>query len=54
MPMYDYRCDDCGKESLVIMTLHEHDEGPPTCPKCGSTHMKQLLTDFIAHTTIKS
>jgi putative FmdB family regulatory protein len=54
MPMYDYTCEDCGKESLVIMTLREHEREPPACPKCGSKKMKQLLTDFIAHTSIKS
>jgi len=54
MPMYDYKCLDCDKESLVVLTLKEHETGPPPCPACGSKNMKQLFTGFIAHTTKKS
>lgn len=54
MPMYDYKCLDCGKESLIVLTLKEHDREPPACPTCGSKNMTQLLADFIARTTKKS
>ena len=54
MPMYDYKCLDRGKESLVILTLKEHETGKAVCPSCQSTNMKQLYTSFIAHTTKKS
>ena len=54
MPMYDYKCLDCGKESLVVLTLKEHEATKVTCPKCGSSKMKQLYTSFVAHTTKKS
>jgi putative FmdB family regulatory protein len=54
MPMYDYKCLDCGKESLVVLTLKEHERGGAACPACGSTKMQQLYTSFIAHTTKKS
>ena len=36
MPMYDYHCLGCGKESLVVLTLKEHESSKVTCPKCGS------------------
>ena len=54
MPMYDYKCLDCGKESLLVLTLKEHESSKVTCPKCGSTNMRQLYTSFVAHTTKKS
>ncbi len=54
MPMYDYKCLDCGKESLVVLTLKEHETGIAKCPACNSTNTKQLYTSFIAHTTKKS
>jgi putative FmdB family regulatory protein len=54
MPMYDYKCLDCGKESLVVLTLKEHESSKVTCPKCGSAKMRQLYTSFVAHTTKKS
>lgn len=54
MPMYDYKCETCGKESLIVLTLKEHDRGEATCPACGSKNLRQLLTDFLAQTTKKS
>ena len=54
MPMYDYKCLDCGKESLIAITLKEHESGPITCPACGSKKMDQMITSFIARTTKKS
>ena len=46
MPMYDYKCLDCGKESLIAMTLKEHESGTVTCPACGSKKMEQLITVY--------
>lgn len=54
MPMYDYKCLDCGKESLVVLTLKEHEAGQVACPICNSTNVRQMFTSFIAHTTKKS
>ena len=54
MPMYDYTCLDCGKESLIVLTLKQHESDKVTCPKCGSAKMQQLYTSFVAHTTKKS
>lgn len=54
MPMYDYKCLDCGKESLVVLTLKEHETGNVVCLSCKGTRMQQLYTSFIAHTTKKS
>lgn len=54
MPMYDYKCLDCGKESLIVVTLREHDQGEVRCPACNSKNLKQLFTPFIAHTSKKS
>lgn len=54
MPMYDYTCLDCGKESLIIVTLKQHEQGEVQCPACGSTKLQQHFSSFIAHTTKKS
>lgn len=54
MPMYDYKCLDCGKESLIVVTLKEHERGEAQCPACGSKKLQQLFSPFIAHTTKKS
>jgi putative FmdB family regulatory protein len=54
MPMYDYKCLKCGKESLIVVTLKEHEAGEVQCPTCGSKKLQQLFSPFIAHTTKKS
>ncbi len=40
MPVYEYRCDDCGStfEKLVRR------KGAITCPDCGSTSLEKLLS----------
>lgn len=54
MPMYDYKCQDCGKESLLVLTLKQREAGDITCPGCSSKKMQQLYTTFTAHTAKKS
>ena len=54
MPMYDYRCEACGKQSLLYLTLAEHESGKITCPACGSAKMEQIYSPFYAHTSKKS
>lgn len=52
--MYDFKCLDCGKESLVPLTLKEHGAKSARCPHCGSARMEQVITSFVAHTDKKS
>ncbi len=54
MPLYDYKCLKCGKESLLALTLKEHENKTATCPSCGSKELEQLITSFIARTSSKS
>ncbi len=41
MPMYDYKCLDCGKESLIVAILKEYEAGEIICPACGSKKLQQ-------------
>lgn len=53
MPMYEYKCLDCGKESLLTLTLKDH-ESAVTCPSCKSQRMEQLISSVMAKTSRKS
>jgi len=45
MPVYDFRCEKCGKRSaLIYKTYAAYDEAVPTCPNCGSKQMTRWIT----------
>lgn len=54
MPSYEYRCLDCGKEFLLILSLKDHESGAAACPSCGSKKLEQTFTSFVAKTASKS
>jgi putative FmdB family regulatory protein len=41
MPIYEYRCKDCGMESEHIVFGSEDEI---KCPKCGSSNMEKLMS----------
>ena len=44
MPLFDFRCGDCGEVSEVL--LRERDASPEACPACGGTDMKKMPSTF--------
>jgi putative FmdB family regulatory protein len=54
MPMYEYKCLDCGKESLVALSLKDHEAKAATCPHCKSNRLEQVYSDIMAKTSRKS
>ena len=54
MPMYEYKCLDCGKEVLLALSLKEHDSKAVSCPSCKSKRMEQVFTSVMAKTSRKS
>ncbi len=40
MPLYEYACQECGKESELLVTSSTQ----PACPKCGSQKIDKLLS----------
>ena len=50
MPIYEYRCEDCGTK---FEKLVRRNNGAPEieCPSCGQKHLKQEMSTFAAHAT---
>ncbi|OGD11213.1 MAG: FmdB family transcriptional regulator [Candidatus Aminicenantes bacterium RBG_13_62_12] len=43
MPIYEYRCRDCGRKSVFI-TLSVKSALEPKCKKCGSLNLEKLVS----------
>lgn len=48
MPLYEFHCDKCGKDSEVLVRSSKW-EGTP-CPQCGSTRLQKKLSVFASST----
>jgi putative FmdB family regulatory protein len=47
MPIYEYRCRDCGKRSTVLV-LSPQSATPPQCKQCHSTKVERMMSRFAA------
>ncbi len=48
MPIYEYRCEDCGTK-FEKLVRRASDVPGIECPSCGRQHLKQELSTFAAH-----
>ena len=48
MPIYEYRCRECGEESEVL--VRSRDAAEPVCPNCASERMERKLSAFATVT----
>lgn len=48
MPIYEYRCEDCGTKFEKLIRRQAEVPGLE-CPSCGQQHLKQELSTFAAH-----
>jgi putative FmdB family regulatory protein len=54
MPVYEYRCSNCGKSFSLQLSMTEHDNGVLTCPDCNGGEIVQQYSAFYAKTSKKS
>ncbi len=47
MPLYEYRCQACGKPFSQRRTIDQRDVGL-VCPLCSATDIVRLLSSFAA------
>jgi putative FmdB family regulatory protein len=45
MPIYEYRCDECG-EKFELFVRSATRKVVPTCPKCGSQKARKNISLF--------
>jgi len=44
MPIYEYRCEDCGKRSSALLSSYSSPD--PVCPHCGKPALHRLVSTF--------
>jgi putative FmdB family regulatory protein len=60
MPVYEYRCQDCGEVWERQEHISEHEEVvgrnalPPNCPHCEGQKVEPVFSAFFAKTSRKS
>ncbi len=47
MPIYEYRCNDCGKRSSLLMLSISHPP-PLACTHCQSAKLERVLSRFAS------
>ena len=44
MPIYEYRCADCGRRSSIFFRSMAAVETAPACPHCGQRNLTRLIS----------
>jgi putative FmdB family regulatory protein len=44
MPIYEYRCEQCGKRSSSLLASFSTPD--PACPHCGKPSLRRLVSSF--------
>lgn len=47
MPLYEYRCNECGEEFEKTLRFSEADR-LPACPKCASQQTQKRLSRVVS------
>lgn len=50
MPMYEYRCKDCGREFSMLI-IGSREAAGIECKECGSARISRLMSTFAYHQT---
>ena len=49
MPIYEYKCEDCGTKFEKLVRNSGGVATAVTCPKCGTDHLAEQYSTFAAH-----
>jgi len=52
VPIYEYRCEECGKRSSAL--LGSYSSPDPVCPHCGKPALRRLVSSFATVSSSES
>lgn len=47
MPLFEYRCQDCG-QIFEVFTQRQDRSAVPICPECGKPNVERMVSLFSA------
>jgi putative FmdB family regulatory protein len=53
MPIFEYRCEDCGHEFEELESIADRDK-PRECPSCGATDVTRKISTFAVQVGAES
>jgi putative FmdB family regulatory protein len=54
MPVYEFKCLDCGEQVTLVIPLSEYEKKDFICPKCDSKKLERQITSVQVVTSKKS
>ncbi len=51
MPIYEYRCSDCGNEFEKLMGFSDPNANAPECPTCQSQNTRKRLSTIASYSS---
>jgi len=48
MPLYEYQCDNCGKQFEKLVGFSDPNRHSPECPECASENTHKRLSTIAA------
>lgn len=54
MPVYEFICQKCDHNFLLVVTISEYEKKKITCPECKSNKVKRQISSFQTITSKKS
>jgi putative FmdB family regulatory protein len=50
MPTYRFKCDKCGEDFEIFMSIQAQGSKDPVCPSCGSKSAERLYSNVNVNT----
>ncbi|MGH2538545.1 MAG: FmdB family zinc ribbon protein [Candidatus Promineifilaceae bacterium] len=54
MPIYEYRCAQCGRKLRLFFSYAEYDAASPACTYCGKRELRRLISRVALGTSEES
>jgi putative FmdB family regulatory protein len=54
VPVYEFKCQKCGKEFTVVLSVKQYEQKEFACPDCKAGEVERLITSAQVITSKKS